>query len=272
MNSFDTIDHQRLMSAVDHHTDLGWVKLYVGRWLKAPSQRDDGTLTARSRGTPQGSAVSPVLANLFLHYAFDLWMRREFPTVPFERYADDMVVHCRTKRQAQQVRDGIAARMVECGLLLHPDKTKIVYCKDSKRSGSHQHHQFDFLGYTFRPRLAKSKYDEFFVSFLPAVSNAATKRIRHVIKRWRLHLWCNETLNDLAAFVNQIARGWISYYARFYRTRLVAVLHHINHYLVRWFTRKYKRLKNRRQRARTELKRIARDQPDLFVHWRLAPP
>jgi RNA-directed DNA polymerase len=159
---FDTLDHQLMLKAVAHHTDQRWVLLYVERWLQAPLQQADGTLVERDRGTPQGSAISPVLANLYLHYALDAWMQRTFPQVPFERYADDVIVHCDSLSQAQQVRDAIAARMVECGLQLHPDKTRIVYCKDSNRPGSHEHERFDFLGYTFQPRRVKSKAGKFF--------------------------------------------------------------------------------------------------------------
>ena len=166
---FDSLDHSLVLRAVAHHTDLRWILLYVERWLKAPLQLEDGTLKQRDRGSPQGSAISPVLANLFLHYALDTWLGREFPTVPFERYADDGILHCKTKTQAHALRDAIIERLAQVGLELNLDKTRIVYCKDSGRTGSHEHEQFDFLGYTFRPRLARSKTGKKFVSFLPAV-------------------------------------------------------------------------------------------------------
>jgi RNA-directed DNA polymerase len=148
---FDSIDHTLLMKAVERHTDLPWVLLYVRRWLVAPMQHPDGSRAARERGSPQGSAISPLLANLFLHYTFDAWMARKFPGVPFERYCDDAVVHCASQAQAVLVRKAIAARMAECGLELHPQKTRIVYCKDKNRSRSYEHESFTFLGYTFRP-------------------------------------------------------------------------------------------------------------------------
>jgi RNA-directed DNA polymerase len=269
---FDSVDHQLMLKAVACHTDQKWVLLYVQRWLQAPLQRPDGTLVERDRGTPQGSAISPLLANLFLHYAFDRWMRRTFPSVPFERYADDAVVHCASQKQAIAVREAIAARMVQVGLALHPDKTRIVFCKQNGREGSHEHERFDFLGYTFRPRLAKSQAGNFFVGFVPAVSDGAVKAMRCVIRRWRLHRRSNKNLADLAVLINPIVRGWINYYGRFYRSKLVRVLEGINRCLIHWAMRKYKRLRRSHRRAAKLLARIARSDPELFVHWQMVRP
>jgi RNA-directed DNA polymerase len=269
---FDSLDHSLVLKAVAHHTNLRWILLYVERWLKAPLQLEDGTLKPRDRGSPQGSAISPVLANIFLHYALDLWLGREFPDVPFERYADDAILHCKTKAQAQVLRDAIIERVAQVGLELNLDKTRIVYCKDSDRAGSHEYEQFDFLGYTFRPRLARSKTGKKFVSFLPAVSDDAAKGMRRTIKRWRLHLRSGSTLADLAQEINSTVRGWINYYGRFYRTQLIQTLELINDYLMRWAMRKYKRLRGHPTRAARFLTVVAERDRSLFAHWRLVRP
>jgi group II intron reverse transcriptase/maturase len=264
---FDSLDHSLVLKAVAHHTNLRWILLYVERWLEAPVQLQDGTLKPRDRGSPQGSAISPVLANIFLHYALDLWLGREFPGVPFERYADDVILHCRSRQQAQLVLDAVVERLAQVGLELNLDKTRIVYCKDSSRTGSHEHERFTFLSYTFRPRRARSRSGRLFTSFSPAISNDAAKRIRREIKRWRLHLRSGQSLAELAQEINPIVRGWINYYGRFYRSRLIWLLRRINEYLARWATRKFKRLRGRPHRARRFLVTVARRDPALFAHW-----
>jgi group II intron reverse transcriptase/maturase len=264
---FDTLDHSLVLKAVAHHTNLRWVLLYVERWLKAPLQLEDGTLKPRDRGSPQGSAISPVLANLFLHYALDTWLVREFPAVPFERYADDAILHCNSKRHAQIVLDAINQRLAMVGLDLNLDKTRIVYCRDSNRTGSHEHERFDFLGYTFRPRGAWNRSGVLFTSFCPAISDDAAKKIRRTIRSWRLHLCSGLTLTDLARQINPVVRGWINYYGRFYPSELSRALYSINEYLMRWAMRKYKRLR-RRPKAAWELVAGAKQrQPGLFAHW-----
>ena len=267
---FDTVPWGLVLKAVAHHTDQKWILLYVQRWLTAPLQRPDGTLVARDRGTPQGSAISPLLANVFMHYAFDAWMVREFPSIRFERYCDDAVVHCRSERQARQVRDAIAARLAQVGLELHPDKTRIVYCKDADRPGSFEHEKFTFLGYEFRPRLAKNRQGKHFVSFLPAVSTDAKKAMATEIRSWGLGRRSDKSLDDLARMFNSIVQGWINYYGCFYKSELLYFLRRLNNHLVRWATRKYhKRLRNKERRAMAWLAEIARRSPRLFAHWRL---
>lgn len=270
---FDNLDHDLVLKAVAHHTDQRWVLLYVERWLKAPLQRPDGSLLARDRGSPQGSAVSPALSNLFMHYAFDAWMSREYHGVQFERYCDDVVVHCRNEVQAHHVRQAIAERLAECGgLELHPQKTRIVYCKDRNRRGSAEHTSFTFLGYGFRVRRLRTKHGEYFFGFNPGVSDEAAKLIRVQIRRWRLHLRSDTTLEQLAREINPVVRGWINYFGRFHQTALRSSLNRINDYLVRWLVRKYKRFRHKRARAREALGRHARRFPGLFAHWKLVKP
>lgn len=267
---FDNLDHNLVMKAVRHHDKTPWVLLYIERWLKAPVQRQDGSQQERTKGSPQGAVVSPLLANLFLHHAFDTWMRRNYPDVQFERYADDVIVHTKSKAAAQQLLEAIRKRLAECGLELHPEKTKIVYCQDSDRKGQHEHIKFDFLGYTFRPRRAKNYRGKFFVSFLPGVSNKAGEAIRATIRDWRLAATRNnQSLEDLARLVNPSVRGWVDYYGRFYRSALTPVLRHLERALVRWACRKYKRFRGHVTNAAHWLGQVARRDPNLFVLWQV---
>lgn len=267
---FDNLDWELVMKAVRHHDKTPWVLLYIERWLKAPVQRQDGSLQERTKGSPQGAVVSPLLANLFLHHAFDDWMRRNHPHIRFERYADDVIVHAKSKAAAEQLLEAIRARLAECGLELHPEKTKIVYCQDSDRKGQHEHIQFDFLGYTFRPRRAKNYRGKPFVSFLPGVSNKAGKAIRATIRDWRLAATRNnQSLEDLARLVNPSVSGWVNYYGRFYRSALTPVLRHLERALVRWACRKYKRFRGHVTNAAHWLGRVARRDPNLFVLWQI---
>jgi group II intron reverse transcriptase/maturase len=263
---FDSVGWDLLLKAVSAHCTDPWVQLYVKRWLAAPLQLPDGTVHQRDRGTPQGSAVSPVLANLFMHYAFDAWMAREHPGVQFERYADDAVVHCVTEAQAERLVVAISNRMAEVGLRLHPTKTTVVYCKDARRRGSYEHTEFTFLGFTFRARGARSRAGVNFTGFGPAISKHALTKVSAQVRRWRLHVHTGHTLAELARTVNPIVRGWMQYYGAFNRTALYPLLRRINAYLVRWLRRKY-----RRQRPFKKAKacwlRITRQQPRLFTHW-----
>ena len=265
---FDNIDHDLLMLAVKKHTDCKWIQLYILRWLRAPVQLPDGCLIERGRGTPQGGVISPLLANLFLHYVFDKWMEREFPSVPFERYADDIICHCVSEDQAKFVLGAIRKRMAECELELHPDKTRIVYCRDDRRRGRYFHEKFDFLGYTFRPRPSFTKNGKQFVGFNPAVSNKAMKAMRKTIRSWNLKRRTNETIEDFAKMYNPIIRGWINYYGSYCKTVLYQVFKYLDVVLSRWAKRKYKRIKGRQRRAIHWVKRIIIRQPHLFAHWR----
>jgi group II intron reverse transcriptase/maturase len=267
---FDSIPHDLVERAVAHHTDSPWVRLYVARWLRAPVQRPDGTLEERTKGTPQGGVASPLLANLFLHYAFDMWMRRKFPHIPFERFADDTIVHCRSEKQARAVLEAVRGRLEQCGLELHPTKTRVVYCKDDDRRGDFEHVAFDFLGFTFQPRRAKNRWGKYFVNFLPAISTKAAKKIRATIREWRMaSTRNNQRLEDLARLVNPSVRGWMNYYGRFYRSKCVQVLRHLNEALAAWARRKHKRLRRRERASMHWLGRIAQRDRDLFVLWQL---
>lgn len=239
---FDNIDHKLLMKAVKKHTEEKWVILYIERWLKVPFKMSDGRIVERNTGTPQGGVISPVLANLFLHYTFDKWMELHFPQCPWARYADDAVAHCKSKAQAQLLLMKLGKRFQECGLELHPDKTKIIYCKDDFRKQDEEITSFDFLGYTFRPRRAKSKKGKFFINFSPAVSNKATKSMRQVIRNWRIQLKPDKSIIDISNMFNPVIRGWINYYGNFYKSELYKVLRHMNKALVQWARRKYKKL------------------------------
>jgi RNA-directed DNA polymerase len=212
---FDTIPHDLLLRAVRKHTSCRWVLLYIERWLQAPVQLADGTLEAREKGTPQGSVVSPLLSNLCLHYAFDRWMADHHPTIPFERFADDILCHCRREAQARWLRAVLERRLAQCGLTMHPDKTRIVYCKDDDRREHYPHETFDFLGYTFRARRSKNRWGKYFVNFSPGVSNTAAKAVRHTMRGWQLACRIDKTVEDLARRFNPILRGWITYYGRY---------------------------------------------------------
>jgi RNA-directed DNA polymerase len=267
---FDNIDHGLLLRALEKHTECEWAKLYIRRWLTAPLQMADGTQVERTRGTPQGGVVSPVLANLFLHYTFDVWMTRTFPGVPWCRYADDGLVHCRTEQEAQAILDALKARLAACYLEMHPDKTRIVYCKDVRRKGAHSNVKFDFLGYTFRPRLVKNRIlNNLFVRFTPAVSTKALKAMRQTTRQLNYRNRTDLSLEEISRLHNPVLRGWIAYYGRFYPSALYPVFRHFNMTLVAWAMKKYLRLRGHKTRAVLFLERIAKRQPHLFVHWQL---
>ena len=269
---FDNIDHGLLQKAVKWNVEDKWVLLYIERWLKASMVRD-GKEISREKGTPQGGVVSPILSNLFLHYAFDLWMARKHSGSPFARYADDAVIHCRTKGEAEEVKRQLEERLAEVGLELHPDKTKIVYCKDSNRpGGKYEEIQFDFLGYTFKPRMAMNKRGKLFTSFTPAISRKAKKAINETIRKWGVRLRSDKTLQDIAVFCDPKVRGWINYYGRYHKSALHAVLRLLNGALINWARRTLKSLKGSYRKANKWLKGFAKAHPTLFVHWRMLPP
>ncbi|MEV4062409.1 group II intron reverse transcriptase/maturase [Nonomuraea dietziae] len=267
---FGSVPWHLIIKAVRVHTDARWVVLYIERWLQAPLRLPDGPLAERDRGTPQGSPVSLVLVNLFMHYAFDTWLAREYPTVQFERYADDAVVHCVTERQARQVLAAIENRMAQVGLRLHPDKTKIVYCQDGHRRLAFEHTSFTFLGFTFRQRSVRFTDGRLFPRFMPAISKPALKKISAEVRRWRLHCRNTFAFTELARAINPLVAGWMQYYGAFNRSSLYPLLGRINAYLVRWIRRKYKRLRGARK-AQRKLREITTRYPRMFVHWKWVP-
>lgn len=269
---FDSIDWELMLKAVRYHTDCPWVLLYIERWLKVPVQMGDGRIVPRDAGTPQGGVISPLLANLFLHHVFDMWMAREFPHIPFERYADDAICHCKSAEEARALRNAIADRLADCKLVLHPEKTKIVYCKDVNRRGDFPDIRFDFLGFQFRARKTmwvKRDRRIFAHSFAPAASPKALTSISREIRRWALHHRSDKSLQDLAQMYNPCIRGWIGYYSHFYKTQLRPTLQRIDLFLIRWARVKFKRLRHQTKGARDWFQRIRRANPKLFAHWQI---
>jgi len=264
---FDNIDHELLMEMVKRHAKERWVVLYIERWLKAPFQMKDGTLMERTSGTPQGGVISPVLANLFMHYVFDEYMATEFPFIPWARYADDALAHCVSLKQAESLLAMLNKQFAKYGLELHPEKTKIVYCKDGNRKGDHEHTSFDFLGYTFRARKAVDKHGRFFTNFLPAISAKAKNSIREEVRNWRLQLKSDKSLQDIASMYASKIRGWLNHYAHFYRSELYRVLRYIDDCLIKWVQRKYKKLQSKRKAAHW-LRDVAKREPMMFPHWK----
>ncbi len=266
-SAFDQIDHSLLMKAVSSHIREGWILLYIERWLTAPFETTDGERLPRERGTPQGGVVSPILMNLFMHYTFDAWMKRVNPSCPFVRYADDGVVHCRTRKQAEDVMRSIALRLADCGLTMHPEKSKVVYCKDSNRTASYPHVSFTFLGFTFRPRVAINRQKRAFTNFLPGVSADALKRMRKEVRGWRIHRQTPGTLVELAQQYNPKIRGWWNYFGAFYRTAMRGLSQYIDQKLKLWARRKYKTLSRNKRRSAGWLRKMKNETPRMFSHW-----
>ena len=269
---FDNIDHELMMRAVRHHTDSAWMLLYIERWLKAGVKMPDGHQERSDKGTPQGGVISPLLANLFLHYAFDCWMRKHYPGIAFERYADDVICHCDSQEQASELRQALEQRMRECKLELHPHKTQIAYCRDGTRRHNYPQCTFDFLGYTFKPRRAMTRGGRLFVSFAPAVSDAAGKAMRQTMRRWRVSRRSDLELPQIVRWIEPQLKGWVQYYGRLHRSALSSALRSLDYALMRWAQRKYKRLRGHVKRAWDWLNGLRAQRPNLFAHWLCASP
>lgn len=264
---FDNINHDLLLKAVRKHTESKWILLYIERWLKTPMKMQDGSLISRTKGTPQGGVISPLLANLYLHYVFDKWLQINFPKTLFERYADDIVIHCRTQDQANALLTAIEARFNECDLEVNSEKTKITYCRDSNRKLNYPNYYFDFLGYTFRPRKAVNKKGKYFVSFSPAASVKAMKLMRRRLKMWLLHRQVSKSIDEIADMINPTLRGWINYYGKFYPSALTETFACLNRRIAKWASRKYKHMRGRKRRASEWLMKLSSQRPSLFAHW-----
>lgn len=267
---FDNISHKLMMQMLQQHTNEKWVLLYAERWLKAGVEQEDGSVTARTKGTPQGGVISPLFANIYLHHAFDKWMNEYNMHNPFERYADDIVIHCDSKQEAEQLLTKLANRMQQFELTLHPKKTKLVYCKNYQRTEKHEHESFDFLSYSFHPRSKRSSFgsnNKTYIVFAPAISSKAKTGIREVIKAILKPRWTEQTMINFAQILNPKIRGWVNYYTRFYRHETLQVFCYLNELIRKWLKNKYKLSSNKHLVAK--YKAILKDEPSLFYHWRL---
>lgn len=266
---FDNIDHKMLMSAVHHHVSESWIMLYIERWLKTPFVDANGDKIERQSGTPQGGVVSPILANLFLHYAFDRWISKTSPKTPFERYADDAIIHCRTKEEAVEVLNALDKRLQACKLALHPDKTKIVHCNTTSTSSDYPIQEFNFLGYTFQRMFIKDRLGRLQFNFLCKVSKKSAKSFKEKIQAMELHRHTGYTLNGIAKLINPTVRGWLNYFMKFQPSGVYDCMRCLNLRLVKWAMRKYKRFRGHKIRAIKWLKTVAKREPNLFAHWSL---
>jgi group II intron reverse transcriptase/maturase len=266
---FDNIDHELMMKALSKHTDKKWLKMYVQRWLEAPMEKENGEIIIRKgKGTPQGGVISPLIANLFLHYAVDIWFARKYPELRFVRYADDTVVFARTKEEAEIVLTAIKTRLEECKLELNAEKTRIVYCKDSRRKDKYESIKFDFLGYSFQPRTCKTKFNgKLFLGFSCGISIKSRKKIIEEIQKTQFHKWSNARIGQIAKLLNPKLRGWINYYGKYRLSEMKGIFHRLNARLVKWLLDRYKSLKGSIWAGYERLKRIQEEQPELFAHW-----
>lgn len=266
---FDNLDHELLLRAVNKHTSNKWIILYITRWLKAPLQLQDGSLQERVCGVPQGGVISPLLSNLFLHYVFDSWMKKHHPSIPWCRYADDGLLHCKTQHQARQILAALVQRFTECGLELHAEKTKIIYCKDKDRKEEYPETKFTFLGYCFRTRSSRNRVNNtMFANFTPEVSKEAQKSMRAKIRAMNVRNRTDLSLEQLAEICNPILRGWIAYYGKYCSSELKPVFVHFNQTIAMWLRHKYAKFRRHKTKAGEKVIDIAKRNPGLFAHWK----
>ena len=268
---FDNIDHLKLMTALEKHVKEKWCLMYIQRWLTAPVQTSSGELLYKQgKGTPQGGVISPLLANLFLHYAMDKWLEQTHPTVKYVRYADDAILHCKSKQQAEYVLQRLKERMQQCGLELHPGKTKLVYCKDYRRQEDYPEVKFDFLGYSFQPRSTKSKKTgKLFLGFDCAISIKSKTHIAEKMKELNIAYLTHRSIVGVAKFLEPYIRGWVNYYGKYRLSEMNPIFQLLRSRLVQWARKRYKRYKTSINKAYNWLNRIQEQFPSLFYHWRL---
>lgn len=264
---FDNIDHELLMKAVRKHTQEPWIMLYIERWLKTPFVTETKEVIERKSGTPQGGIISPVLANLFMHYAFDMWITKNYPNAPFERYADDVIIHCKTEQEAMKILEALKERLAACRLELHLQKTKIIYCKDKGRTRNYPNTKFDFLGYSFKSMFIKDRLNRLQLNFLPSVSGKSAKSFRDKLKELKIHSMTGSKIEMLAELLNPMIRGWLNYFGKYNRSAVKYTMDCVNRRLVKWAMCKYKRLKNHRCRANEWLRELVKREPNMFSHW-----
>lgn len=267
---FDNIDHELLMKAIRKHTQNKWVILYIERWLKAPILSEEGELVKRTKGTPQGGVISPVISNLFLHYVFDVWISKEYSHIPWCRYADDGLIHCKTESQAKLIMIELNKRFKSCKLELHEEKTKIIYCKDGLRKAKYKNTSFTFLGYDFRQRTSRNRgKGNLFMNFTPGVSKDAIKAMCNETRQSNIRNRTDINLEDIAKIYNPVIRGWIEYYGCYNKAALYPVLRHFNMTLVSWAKRKFKKLKASKAKAGVFIRNISKRNAGMFAHWKL---
>lgn len=269
---FDNVNHEKMMLALDRHVDENWIKMYIKRWLDAPVATVNGELiTKDGKGTPQGGVISPLLANLYLHYSFDKWMEKSFSDLPFVRYADDMIIHCKTELQANYVLDKIQKRLQECNLSVHPDKTVIVYCKDYRRTIKGKKTKFDFLGFSFHPMSKKSNKGGMFLGYDCEISKKSYSKLVGELRNLKFDRWA-KSWEEIVKLLNDKIRGWIQYYDKFQYRTLTSVFHRLHNRLTKWIMNRFKRFKRSRNGAFNYLKYVRRRFPYLFYHWTIGYP
>ena len=267
---FDNIDHHLMMKAVRFVTNDKFIHLYVMRWLKADSKTNKGEIIKRNIGTPQGGVISPILANLFLHYAFDVLMAKNHPNNPFARYADDIVIHCHNEFEANILLQKVKDRLEVVKLSLNLQKSKIVYCKDRDRILEYPNVKFTFLGYDFQPRTVRTKQGSFNISFLPSIVISAKKSIGNIIRSWRIQRKTRHSIEEIALQINPIVRGWINYYCEFRKSSFSIIIKQLENILMRWSQGKYKKIGNSKRKAYKWIKKLQQENPNLFVYWKTA--